>query len=289
LTKSLSSSQPVRSILFIVATPIGNLEDVTLRAIRVLKEVDLIACEDTRRTIKLLNHYGIQKRLVSYHEHNESTRAAEIVEMIESGANVAVVSDAGTPLISDPGRKLTALCVERGIRVVPIPGPSSVLAALTASGLPNESFVFAGFLPPKQGDRRRALTALADEGRAMIFFEAPHRIAKTLADMSAILGARQAVLARELTKLHEEFLRGTLPELALKVSEAPPKGEITLIIGPCDSGMVAARPVQQSVGLAIRVNEIMREQGLDKKSALKQAAKEFGITRREAYKRLLQE
>src|SRR5262252_6350127 len=176
--------------LYLVATPIGNLEDITLRALRILKEVDQIACEDTRHTQKLLNHYNIQKPLISYHEHNEMTRAPELVLAIEQGAKIALVSDAGMPLVSDPGYRLVALCARHGIPVIPVPGPSALLAALSASGLPNEEFLFVGFLPARSGERQRALERLRLEDRTLILYEAPHRVADTIADAAAILGDR---------------------------------------------------------------------------------------------------
>src|ERR1700745_4210368 len=196
--------------LYLVATPIGNLEDITLRALRILKEVDQIACEDTRHTQKLLNHYNIQKPLVSYHEHNEMTRSPELVLAMEQGASVALVSDAGMPLVSDPGYRLVTLAIRHRIPVVPIPGPSALLAALSASGLPSHEFLFVGFLPARTGERQRALERLRIEDRTLIFYEAPHRVAETAADAFAILGDRPACIAREVTKLHEEFLRGKL-------------------------------------------------------------------------------
>jgi 16S rRNA (cytidine1402-2'-O)-methyltransferase len=275
-----------RGQLYLVATPIGNLEDITLRALRILKEVDTIACEDTRHTQKLLNHFGIQKRLVSYHEHNENTRAPELISEIKSGASVALVSDAGTPVISDPGQRLVSLCAEHQILVVPIPGASAALAALAGSGISAEQFLFVGFLPARQGERRRALTKLAnDSSSTLIFFEAPHRIAKMLSDAADILGGRQGVLARELTKLHEEFLRGTLGDLAKKLRTVPVKGEITVVVGPAIKQDTAALP--KDITLRVRVEQLIREAGLDRKAALKQAAREFGIARREAYKQLL--
>lgn len=287
MTKSSASPSPPCGGLYLVATPIGNLEDITLRALRVLKEARAIACEDTRHTQKLLNHYGIQKRLISYHEHNEKTRAAELADELEGGASIALVTDAGTPVVSDPGHRLVALCVERGIPVVPIPGPSSALAALSASGISAERFLFAGFLPARQGERRRMLTGLAGESCTLILFEAPHRIARTLVDADEILGPRQAVLAREITKLHEEFLRGTLGDLARKVSQTILKGEITLVIAPGDPA--AASETAKGKSLHERVDQITQEQRCSHKAALKQAAREFGISRREAYKQLLVE
>jgi 16S rRNA (cytidine1402-2'-O)-methyltransferase len=284
----MPNSAPANKIsgqLFLIATPIGNLEDITLRALRILKEVDAIACEDTRHTQKLLNHYGIHKRLVSYHEHNEITRASELVSEMENGANIALVTDAGTPLVSDPGHRLVALCVKHGIRIVPIPGASAALAALAASGLPADRALFVGFLPARQGERRRALADLAPNQRTLIFFEAPHRIAKMISDAADILGNRPAVLARELTKIHEEFLRGTLVELAKRLQAAPLKGEITLVVGPATEDVSDSTP--KGVTLRGRVEQLIRQDGLDRKAALKQAAREFGMPRREAYKQLL--
>ena len=270
-----------------VATPIGNLEDITLRAVRVLKEADTIACEDTRQTQKLLRHYEISKRLVSYHEHNEITRAAELIIELEAGAKIALVSDAGVPVISDPGHHLVALCLRHGIPVVPVPGPSAVLAAISASGLASEAFLFRGFLPPRAGERRRALAELAKQTSTLVFYEAPHRIVETLEDARDILGNRHAVVAREVTKLHEEFLRGTLEELIAAFEKKPPKGEMTLLMGTL-AGNSAAHPAPEAtVPLTQRVEHIMREQGVEKKAALKQAARERGLTKREAYKQML--
>jgi 16S rRNA (cytidine1402-2'-O)-methyltransferase len=271
--------------LYLVATPIGNLEDITLRALRILKEVDQIACEDTRHTQKLLNHYNIQKPLVSYHEHNEMTRAPELVLAMEQGAQIALVSDAGMPLVSDPGYRLVTLSLRHHLPVVPIPGAVALLAALSASGLPNEEFLFAGFLPARTGERRRALQRLRIEDRTIIFYEAPHRIEETLADAREILGDRPACLAREVTKLHEEFRRGTLSELAASLSERPARGEITLLIGAVPpEERSAQRDTSQS--LAERVDELIRQAKIDRKEALKLAAKERGMTKRAAYQEL---
>ena len=271
--------------LYLVATPIGNLEDITLRALRILKEVDQIACEDTRHTQKLLNHYNIQKPLVSYHEHNEMTRAPELVLAMEQGAQIALVSDAGMPLVSDPGYRLVTLSLRHHLPVVPIPGAAALLAALSASGLPNEEFLFAGFLPARSGERRRALERLRIEDRTIIFYEAPHRIEETLADAREILGDRPACLAREVTKLHEEFRRGALSELSASLSEKPARGEITLLIGAVPPEERAAqRDTSQS--LAERVDELIRQAKLDRKEALKLAAKERGLTKRAAYQEL---
>jgi 16S rRNA (cytidine1402-2'-O)-methyltransferase len=270
--------------LYLVATPIGNLEDITLRAIRVLKQADLIACEDTRQTQKLLNHYGISTRTISYHEHNEASRAAELVKELEQGLRIAVVTDAGMPGVADPGFRLTALAIERGIPVVPIPGPAAFVAALVASGLPIESFSFRGFLPAKSGARRRVLEKLRTSSETEIFYEAPHRIREALEDVTEVLGpARPVVVARELTKIHEEFLRGTVGQIieGLKSRETV-KGEITLLIGPAAEG-----EIQGPVGsIRDRVGHIMREESVDEKAALKKVAKERGISKSEAYRQL---
>jgi 16S rRNA (cytidine1402-2'-O)-methyltransferase len=280
-----SPADPAQGRLYLVGTPIGNLEDITLRALRLLKEVDQIACEDTRHTQKLLTHYDIRKSLISYHEHNEITRAPELVLAMEAGAKIALVSDAGTPLVSDPGYRLVTLCVRHKIPVIPIPGPSALLAALSASGLPNEAFLFVGFLPNRGGERRRALEHLRIEDRTIIFYEAPHRIAETVADAREILGDRYACLAREVTKLHEEFRRGKLSELAQSLAERPARGEITLLIAPEEIADGAQAATSQSI--AARVEELMHQAKLDRKEALKVAAKERGLTRRAAYSQLL--
>lgn len=288
--KTKAAEAAAAGCLYVVATPIGNLEDITLRALRVLKEADLIACEDTRQTLKLLSHFEIAKRLVSYHEHNELTRAPEIVIELEQGAKVALVSDAGTPTISDPGYRLVHLCLRHGIRVVPVPGASAFLAALSASGMPIEEFVFAGFLPARPTARRKALRTLGTEPRTLVLYEAPHRLLDTLEDALEILGNRPAVIAREITKVYEEFLRGHLEDLVAAVRKKPPRGEITLLIGPPDgqaqhAATEAAR--SSAVPLARRVEQIMAERGVNRKAALKQAARERGLTHREAYKQLL--
>lgn len=274
--------------LYLVATPIGNLEDITLRALRVLREVDLVACEDTRQTAKLLNFYDIHKRALSYHEHNEVVRAAEIVLEMEQGARVALVSDAGAPGISDPGDHLISLAIRHGIPVIPVPGPTAFGAALMASGLPCRHFHFVGFLPPKRVQRRKALKELAGEPGTLIFYEAPHRIAESLADMAAVLGNRNAVLAREVTKLNEEFLRGRLQQMIPQLKKRALKGESTVLVAPPDreAERAAARP---SVSVSARLERLQRQKKLDLKSALKQVARELGISRSEAYRRLQEE
>jgi len=268
--------------LYLVATPIGNLEDITLRAIRVLKQCDLIACEDTRRTQKLLNHLGIENPTISYHEHNEASRAVELVEKLAAGARIAMVSDAGTPGISDPGYRLIALAIERGLPVVPVPGPAALVAALVGSGFPLQPFSFRGFLPPKSGARRKSLEKVRPSAQTQVFYEAPHRIREALEDAVAALGPeRRVVVARELTKIHEEFLRGTAAEvLAVLNAREDIKGEIVLLIGPAAEGETSA----PSVSIRERVDQLMREEKLDEKSALKKVAKERGISKSEAYR-----
>jgi 16S rRNA (cytidine1402-2'-O)-methyltransferase len=269
-------------ILYLVGTPIGNLEDITLRALRTLKEVDLIACEDTRQTQKLLNHYAIEKRTVSYHDHNELERAAELIVHLEKGEDVAVVSDAGMPGVSDPGYRLVALAVRHHIRVVPIPGASAFLSALVASGLPTDSFRFGGFLPPKAGARRTILESSQTSPRTLIFYEAPHRLVETMQEVVEILGPdRRVVVAREVTKLHEEFLRGPAAEVLDELKKRPEvKGEITLLIAKGDERPAA----QSSASVGTRVRELMQSEKMEEKNALKQAAKEFGLSKSEAYR-----
>jgi 16S rRNA (cytidine1402-2'-O)-methyltransferase len=267
--------------LYVVATPIGNLEDITYRAVRVLKETDLIACEDTRHTARLLNHYGIDKPTVSYHEHNEAARAEELVAKLIAGLNVAQVSDAGMPGISDPGYRVIKLAIERGIQVVPVPGASATIAALAASGLPTDSFQFLGFLPARSGERRTMLESLRSAQQTTVVYEAPHRIAETMKDIVELLGAkRPVVLARELTKIHEEFLRGRAEEVLRCVQEHDLKGEMTLLIGKDAEKQAAAKDIVQ------RLAEIMREKKLDENAALKVLAKEQGISKSEAYREL---
>jgi len=274
--------------LYLVGTPIGNLEDITLRALRVLKEVDVIACEDTRQTQKLLNHYAIMTRTTSYHEHNEMTKSAELVKEMHEGASVALVTDAGMPGISDPGYRLITLAIRHHVPVVPIPGASAFLSALVASGLPTDSFRFSGFLPAKRGERRAALEDVKSSPRTQVFYEAPHRVVEALEDVVEVLGeARHVVVAREVTKLHEEFLRGRASEVLrnLKKREVV-RGEITLLIGKAEEGDArgAADASSARVSVRQRVEQIMAEEGVDEKVALKKLAKERGVSKSEAYR-----
>jgi 16S rRNA (cytidine1402-2'-O)-methyltransferase len=277
-----------RPALYLVATPIGNLEDITLRALRVLKEVDVIACEDTRQSQKLLNHYAITTRTTSYHEHNEMTRSAELVKEMQEGTTVALVTDAGMPGISDPGYRLITLAIRHHIPVVPVPGASAFLAALVASGLPTDSFRFSGFLPAKRGERRAALEAVRDSPRTQVFYETPHRIVETLADVVEVLGeSRQVVIAREVTKLHEEFLRGSAAEVLenLKGREAV-KGEIALLIAKAEADAHVAPGTLARPTVRRRVQQIMAEEKIDEKAALKKVAKERGVSKSEAYREM---
>jgi 16S rRNA (cytidine1402-2'-O)-methyltransferase len=278
--------------LWLAATPIGNLEDITLRTLRILRQAHWVACEDTRRTAKLLAHHGITARTISYHEHNERARTPELIAALERGESVVLVTDAGTPLISDPGYHLVQAAIERHIPVTPLPGPSAVLAALAASGMPCDEFLFGGFLPARAAERRRALERLRAEKRTMVLFEAPHRLAASLADAAKILGGRTAAVGRELTKLYEQFSRGTLPELAAEFASAPVRGEITLVIGPPEAqGAPADQPESAGAALALaeRVEQLMRAESMTRNAALKLAARERGLSRREAYQQLLLE
>src|SRR5882672_11201357 len=274
--------------LYLVSTPIGNLEDITHRAVRLLGEVDVIACEDTRHTKKLLSHYSIGTRTISYHEHNERERAAELLRQLKRGLDVAIVSDAGTPGISDPGFRLARLAIENDVRVVPVPGASALITALVASGMPTDEFFFGGFLPARSGARRTRLGELRSMPATLIFYEGPHRIAAALKDAQEILGEREAVVARELTKMHEEIVRGRLSELAARFSSADSaRGEMVLII---DRAVIKNEgETDKAVASVAAVVTELENQGLDHRAALKKAARELGISRDEAYRRLVSE
>ena len=284
--------------LYLVATPIGNLGDITLRALEVLKHADLIACEDTRQTQKLLNHYSITTSTVSYHEHNERQRSAELIEALRRGGRIAVVSDAGTPGISDPGIVLVREAITAGVPVIPIPGANAGLSALIASGLPADDFHFIGFLPEKAGARRTRLEALAAQPResteTLVVYEAPHRIVNTLADFEAIFGpALRVVAARELTKLHEEFLRGTVAEVRAQLASRDRiRGEFVLLIETHKSdrpgGTRDENPASRE-SLSVRVARLQSEFGLDEKEALKRLARESGKSKSELYRELQRE
>ena len=271
-------------ILYLVATPIGNLEDITYRAVRVLREADLIACEDTRQTRKLLDHFEIGKPTISYHEHNEIERAAELASRMASGEVIALVSDAGMPLVSDPGYRLVRAAIEMGVPVQAVPGPSAALTALAASGLPTDSFRFGGFLPSKPGQRAKMLESLAQEHATLIFYEAPHRILEALEAVELAMGpSRPIVVARELTKIHEEYLRGTVAEVRTQLlARESVKGEITLLIGKATEPMADDTPLDEAVDRLI-------EGGTPRMDAIKQVARQRGLSKREVYDRLLKE
>lgn len=277
-----------RGTLYLVATPIGNLADITLRALEVLKTSDLIACEDTRHTAKLLAHYQIKTRTISYHEHNEQARATELVKYLREGKTVALVSDAGTPAINDPGFRVVRLCIENEINIVSLPGASAFLSALIVSGLPVDAFLFAGYLPARATQRRARLQQLKTTPATLIFYETPHRIAQALKDAREILGERPAAIARELTKLHEQILRGTLSQLAAQFAseDAPARGEFVLIVDRAD--VCADETSTQTPNLFARVSQLEAE-GLTNRFALKQVARELGIARDEAYRRFIAE
>jgi 16S rRNA (cytidine1402-2'-O)-methyltransferase len=278
-----------RGTLYLVATPIGNLEDVTRRALRVLGEADVVACEDTRRTRSLLEHFGIRARTLSYHEHNERERAEELARLVEEGHTVALVSDAGTPGINDPGYRVVRACVERDLSVVPVPGPAALVAALTASGLPTDEFYFGGFLPARSHARREKLASVKSLRATLVFYETPHRLAHALADALEILGEREAAVARELTKLHEEIVRGRLSELLERFTpEGSARGEMVLVIDRDVIEGEGAEGTQTAASVAERVAALEAE-GLDPRAALKRAARDLGLTRDEAYRRLTSE
>jgi 16S rRNA (cytidine1402-2'-O)-methyltransferase len=269
--------------LYLVATPIGNLSDITHRALQVLRDVDLIACEDTRHTQKLLNHYGINTKTISYHEHNEQQRAAQLIDQLKQGSNIAVVSDAGTPAISDPGFRLVRAAIENDVPVVPVPGPSALISALIAGGLPTDEFFFGGFLPARSNARRARLAKLQSVPGTLIFYEAPHRLAATLKDAYEILGERDAVVARELTKIHEEIRRGRLSQLSTYYVGEGPRGEIVVLI---DRNIISAAKPQLNIAALV---DQFEQEGMDQRAALKKAARELGLSRAEAYRKLVSE
>jgi 16S rRNA (cytidine1402-2'-O)-methyltransferase len=283
-----SSDKPLAPGLYLVATPIGNLEDITLRALRVLRNVDRIACEDTRQTQKLLNHFEIHTPTVSYHMHNEGPRTEELTTELKSGARIAVVSDAGTPGIADPGGQIAAAAIAAGINVFPVPGANAAISGLIASGLPTDRFTFHGFLPAKAGQRKTALEELVRGDVTHVFYEAPHRILDTLADVEAVFGAGQhVVIARELTKLHEEFLRGPASELrSTLAARASVRGEIVLMLTPSPAETSSEK---KRASLAVEVAALMKSEGISEMDALKRVARERGIGKSEAYRELQRE
>ncbi|MCM0592157.1 MAG: 16S rRNA (cytidine(1402)-2'-O)-methyltransferase [Gloeotrichia echinulata IR180] len=272
-------TEPKPATLYIVATPIGNLEDITLRAVRILQTVDLIAAEDTRHTGKLLQHLQVKTPQVSYHEHNRTSRIPELLNHLQNGQAIALVSDAGMPAISDPGYELVKACIENGITVVPIPGASAAITALSASGLPTDKFVFEGFLPPKGQQRRTQLEFLQTEARTIIFYESPHRLRDTLQDLAEVWGGdRQIVLARELTKLYEEFWRGTITEAIAYYNQREPQGEYTLVV----AGISASQPQLTEAQLKAELEQLI-SQGISRSQASRQLAKFTSLPRRQLY------
>lgn len=263
--------------LYIVATPIGNLEDITFRAVRILKEADLIAAEDTRHSRKLLNHFGIATPLTAYHDHNERLKSDHLLNELRAGKNLALITDAGTPCIADPGYRIVQAAAAAGIRVVPIPGPSAVMAALSAAGLPTDRFAFEGFLPPRQGKRRARLAELASEERVLLFYEAPHRLSATLADMLVVLGNRQAVIARELTKIHEEFRHGSVSELIERCAAEETRGEVVILVAAAEADETP-EPDLRSI-----LERRLADGSRTLKEVVAQVTAETGLPRREVY------
>jgi len=267
----------MKGTLYIVSTPIGNLEDITLRALRVLKQVDVIAAEDTRRSLKLLNHYGIKKPLVSYWKEKERSKAEEIMRRLQAGESVALISDAGTPGISDPGSILIKMSIEEGVPVISIPGPSACIAALSLSGLPTDQFTFIGFLPVKQRQRQKMLAELSIDTKTMIFYEAPHRIIEMLLDMEAIFPGRRAALVKELTKMHEEVLRGNISDILGSLDKSIIAGEYILVIeGRKRNERI---PTQDAL---IEVYSLLKK-GFGRKEAVKRVADQYGISKKDLY------
>jgi len=263
--------------LYILATPIGNLEDMTYRAVRILGEVDLIAAEDTRHSLKLLNHFGISKPLTSYFDHNQQFKGERILQALRQGRSVALISDAGTPCISDPGFNLVRAAVAEGIAVIPIPGPCAAVTALSASGLPSDNFTFAGFPPARQGKRRAFLNAMAPLPGTLVFYEAPHRLQETLRDMREVMGERQVVVARELTKIYEEFIRGTITDVLATVAQGKVRGEVVILVAPGESVPEKAEPLPELL------ERLLHDEGLTVKDAAKKAAEITGVPRNAAY------
>ncbi|BAY19188.1 uroporphyrin-III C/tetrapyrrole methyltransferase [Anabaenopsis circularis NIES-21] len=272
-------TDPQPGTLYVVGTPIGNLEDITFRAVRILQTVDLIAAEDTRHTGKLLQHFQVKTPQLSYHEHNRNSRIPEILEHLSNDKAIALVSDAGMPGISDPGYELIKACIDAGINVVPIPGASAAITALSAAGLPTDKFTFEGFLPPKTQQRREHLETLQTESRTLIFYESPHRLPETLQDLAEVFGSdRQIVLARELTKLYEEFWRGTIASAIAHYQQREPQGEYTLVV----AGTPITQPLLTEVELKAELQQLI-SQGISRSQASRQLAKFTSLSRRQVY------
>lgn len=286
--------------LYLCPTPIGNLEDITLRALRILREVDLIAAEDTRVTIKLLNHFEIKTALISYHEHNKKIQGPKLISLLQEGKNIALVTDAGTPGLSDPGEDLVKDAAKAGINVVPLPGAAAAICALVSSGLSTERFVFEGFLPKKARERKQRLSELVSEERTLVFYEAPHRMIKTLKALKDTLGNRPVTIAREMTKVHEEFIRGTIEDAIQRFATESPRGEMVIVVEGANTEQQSAqdprnaviKPVLSDGELADKLQSIIQQkmaEDLSKKQALKKAAEELGLSRNQAYELLIKE
>lgn len=271
----------MNGILYVVSTPIGNLEDITLRALRILKEVDVIAAEDTRHSIKLLNYYGISKPLISYWGEREKVKSEVVLDKLHSGQSVAIITDAGTPGISDPGAVLIKKAIEEGIKVIPIPGPSALIVALSISGISTERFISIGFLPPKESQRRKTLLELAFEEKTLIFYEAPHRVFETLTDIKDVLGNRNIALIREITKVHEEVLRGNVSDILDKLREVTIAGEYVIVVEGKQRG---EKPLD--VDALLEINALMKK-GLGRKEAVKKVAEAYGLSKKELYDKSL--
>jgi len=271
------SKHSMTATLYIVATPIGNLEDMTYRAVRILGEVDLIAAEDTRHSLKLLSHFGISKSMTSYFDHNQQFKGERILNALRQGKSVALISDAGTPCVSDPGYQLVRDAVAEGINVVPIPGACAAVAALSASGMPSDTFTFAGFPPSRQGKRRTFLSSMSSLPGTLILYEAPHRLLDTLADIREILGERRLIVARELTKIYEEFVRGSAEEIITILSRGPVRGEVVLLIAPGEPEPPECEPLED---LLLR---LLADGTLSVKDAARKASDTAGVSRSEAY------
>lgn len=275
-----------KGILYLCATPIGNLEDITLRVLRILKEVDMIAAEDTRRTLHLLNHYQIKSSIISYHEHNKGKRGSEIIKKLQEGEKVALVADAGTPGISDPGFELIQQCIEFGIPVISLPGPCAAVTAVTVSGFPINRFVLYSFLSKKKKDRRKEMEEIARQDKTVVVYEAPHRLLRTLKELLEVIGDREAAVCRELSKIYEEVKRGTFSELIYHFENTPPKGEITLVIGAKEEEETFVRG---SLTQGIEEVRQLKEAGLKEKEAIKRVARFLNLPVRELYKKVIEE
>ena len=277
---------PAVGMLYLVGTPLGNLEDITLRALRVLREVELVAAEDTRVTRKLLSHYDIRARLVSYHRHNLARRTSELVTMLKQGKRIALVSDAGMPGISDPGEELVRMAVQEGIEIVPVPGPSAAITALAVSGLPTSEFIFVGFLPRTAKQRRGVLASLATQRCTLIAYEAPHRLLATLRDLQAVFGTTRVVIARELTKAFEEIKRGTAEELLSHFTATPPRGELTLVVAASQANFTTIHEPQNNFAEAVREAKQLIAAGKKKSEAAKLVAAQYQVARTAVYRAL---